>query len=109
MNKENVKLSHAMREGAKLRPQYYAGGWFDSGFKKSCALGAALEYVYGLDHLKTSGVFSVTRSLGIPSKTIINHPITGSDELLTSTITKLNDESKWTREQIADWLESIGY
>lgn len=37
----------------------------------------------------------------------VKHPITGLTLDLQSAIIQLNDVQKWTREQIADWLETL--
>ena len=92
MNKANVKLSHAMREGAKLRPQNFDGSYFDTNYKRSCALGASLEYVYGIDTLTNVGVFSVFRYFNIPIHTTVHHPARNDTEQLSSIISTLNDD-----------------
>jgi hypothetical protein len=39
---------------------------------------------------------------------IVKHPFRGEEKwLLESTIISLNDDYKWSREQIADWLETL--
>lgn len=38
---------------------------------------------------------------------LVKHPVTGQTVPLKSAIISLNDSSKWTREQIADWLETL--
>jgi hypothetical protein len=38
---------------------------------------------------------------------IVKHPLTGRRDTLKSVIISLNDGAKWTREQIASWLEEI--
>jgi hypothetical protein len=37
----------------------------------------------------------------------VKHPITGYFGTLSSTVINLNDSYEWTREQIADWLDSL--
>lgn len=37
----------------------------------------------------------------------VKHPVTGEQVLLRTTIINLNDVHKWTRDQIADWLDEI--
>lgn len=37
----------------------------------------------------------------------VRHPVTYFPENLHDVIMELNDDYKWTREQIADWLESL--
>jgi len=39
---------------------------------------------------------------------LVKHPVTGQKtNTLQSTIINLNDQYKWTREQIADWIETL--
>ena len=37
----------------------------------------------------------------------VKHPVTGYFGTLSSTVINLNDSHEWTREQIADWLDSL--
>jgi len=53
----------------------------------------------------------VTRNLSVPQKRFpptCNWPLSHNADALESVITHLNDHHAWSREQIADWLESIG-
>lgn len=90
-----LKLSEAMRIGAKIRPQT-KHFWHKDG--KSCALGAAYEAMAGRpsssgtdfrDHKKMNEWFPCMPSM-------------------QTKIHERNDDLGWTREQIADWLESQG-
>ncbi len=38
---------------------------------------------------------------------VVKNPVTGAEATLESVIINLNDYHKWTREQIADWLETL--
>lgn len=38
---------------------------------------------------------------------VVRHPVTGNRRTLARTIINLNDEHRWTREQIADWIETL--
>jgi hypothetical protein len=92
--KQITKLSQAIREGAKLRPQctkYFFGGG------GSCAFGAAYEAItgYKLPEYSTNGVEVLKRV-----------PNYGGD--LSCEIVRWND-SGMTREAIADKLEALGY
>lgn len=40
-------------------------------------------------------------------KEIVKNPVTGTKATLERVIINLNDQQKWTREQIADWLETL--
>jgi len=92
-----LKLSEAIRIGARLRPQAF-GGWFVDG--GSCAIGAALEAV-GLrdDDMDVRGGVLMEHfpQLANPGYTP-----------LAREIIRLNDGKKMSRESIADWLEWQG-
>lgn len=130
---QRLKLSEAIRKGAKLRPMAI-GDFFgkslhgDSYHYYSCALGAAYETIYGLEGVSSicdeCGVYALTlKTLRIidgrlleawpilqqtwrftpPDDEGTERPIT-----LQEVIQDTNDSGKFTREEIADWLESIG-
>lgn len=40
-------------------------------------------------------------------KAVFINPVTSKEQSLRHIIINLNDEHRWTREQIADWLESL--
>lgn len=88
VTERKLKPSEAMRLGAKLRPQC-RGAYY--GINGSCALGALFE-AYGLRNRAGE----------------INWETVGLSFGLSQTIAHLNDDERWTREQIADWLESKG-
>jgi len=107
-------LSGAMRKGAKIRPQtrnhYYAMD--DDGRWCSCAMGAAIEGALGVMEVFSPG--GVEALFGIVLGELVVPPderISDGDEKiqLIPAILRLNDDLGWTREQIADWLEGIGY
>ena len=90
-----TKLSEAIRIGAKARHQcqtyFYANGG-------SCALGAAIEAVYGYPgdgEPPRAMSFHFMESFGVPSH-------------MRNQIADRNDSGA-TREEIADWLEAQGY
>ncbi len=88
-----TKLSQAIREGAKLRPQCKSRYFSDYG--ESCALGAAAEAIYGANRMtfKTEQIDSLGAL--VPSHDFISQIIGKND-------------CGWSRERIADWLESQG-
>lgn len=90
-----TKLSQAIREGAKLRPQC-SGLFFKEG--KSCALGAAYEAITGLHSIADDD--SVMALLRQRFKL-------GDRDLVWEVGMQRNDAG-WTREQCADWLEKQG-
>ena len=93
-----LKLSDAIRIGAKLRPQCHGGFSRDGG---TCALGAAAEAL-GFDFrdwgLRGPSMYEVLERL----------PALRSARL-RGKISQWNDYEKLTREQIADRLEAMGY
>lgn len=90
-----LKLSEAIRIGAKRGAQCKGALHIDG---MSCALGAA--------DLVVGDVFGEFSHL-YDKETC--HPVWGIHTTIFGTVTTLNDDCGWTREQIADWLESIGY
>lgn len=94
-----LKLSEAIRIGARIRPQGKVHAFMDG---KSCAWGAAWEGLgnpydetVGYGHILWAGPAAwgeansvMTAKLGVG--------------------VALHNDSDWTREQIADWLESQG-
>jgi len=106
-----MKLSQAMREGAKVHEQH-----FNSMFQhrnrqivRSCALGAALVGLFGTHTPEDKMLSDIERETGAPLHGAATNPVTGAEDELSEVILFLNDAQRWTREQIADWLESIGY
>jgi len=91
-----LKLSEAMRIGARLRPKCRLKMFHEGA---SCALGAAWEGM-GFDPNEDPGTHSSFRDIG---------ERLGISEGLARTITGKNDSECMTREQIADWLEAQGY
>lgn len=87
-----LKLSAAIRIGAKKRPQCNGHFFAEGG---SCAIGAALEALTGLSNFEDDRV---------PS------PETAWPEMrhLSGKVYDMNDGG-FTREEIADWLESKGF
>ena len=87
-----MKLSAAIRIGAKLRPQCRA---FYAEDGATCALGAAFEAItHRLPKMDDPELDSVLDPLAPTA-------------VLREVVTR-NDDGQ-TREEIADWLESIGY
>lgn len=91
------ELAAAIRKGAKIRPQAH-GDMFFAG--RSCALGAAYEGATGLT-CANSDYHKVTRLF----------PILGDSDGKLSELGKhiyrMNDHEGLSREQIADWLDSL--
>ena len=91
-----LKLSEAIRIGAKLRSQC-TGRMFARG--GSCALGAAYEAVFGYpgENVAEGAIKKIREHFSIPYF-----------DLVTEVGIERNDAG-WSREQIADWLEGQGY
>jgi hypothetical protein len=89
-------LSFWMRLGAKMKPQCFGAIAKDGG---SCAIGAALDAV-GISLTHDVSFFRFFPCLYDRITPKVN---------LIGEIAFRNDSERMTREQIADWLESIGY
>lgn len=105
-------LSDAMLEGAKLRPQGRRALVDTKG--RTCALGAANHAIYGVPdppinlYSETSWDFllkSTTEACPV-RKCSANLRIVEKLRVL-ELIEHLNDDHKWTREQIAGWLSTV--
>jgi hypothetical protein len=110
-----MKLSKAIREGAKLRPQGFSN-WFTFPNCEqicSCALGAAYEAIFQpkfKSFFDTKKIKTFELENRFPELTrLVKTPISGEIQWLQNAIGELNDKHKWTRNQIADWVESEGY
>lgn len=106
-----MKLSAAMREGAKLRPQAIGAYFYDG---KSCALGAAAEaldaamYERGSDRAVEK---LLGNQFGLWGRKTTKLPCPAgchTEYIVGHMITHLNDDHDWEREAIADWLEGLG-
>src|SRR5688572_4034977 len=100
-----MKLSEAIRVGAKMKPQGFGGTNIGG---RSCALGAALDAI-GVD--TKDGWFPVYDAWPIAGAWV-EYPGKCSyyarrRTLVGSACWLLNDVDKWTREQIADWVEAL--
>jgi hypothetical protein len=113
------KLSQAIRLGAKLRPkmQGMLCGENGDGVMASCAIGAAWEAVnvaknpnFVLEPMATYVAAERMRDeFGLALNVMKDSPLGGFGPVTLGTIIiQLNDSAEWTREQIADWLESEG-
>ncbi len=100
-----LTLSEALRVGARLRPQCKGELFTDKG---SCALGAIYEAVFG---------YCADSPAVLIAKFVRHYPELDNSwcdirernvRFLISEIYTRNDSGQ-TREEIADWLESIGY
>lgn len=112
-----MKLSEAIRLGAMLKPQGF-GGYFVYG--KTCAMGAALDAIgqlrttYGHSADAPEVDFRHYRlALNAAFPLLAMEPVACprcgfATRGLVEAIQHLNDAPhRWTREQIADWVETI--
>jgi hypothetical protein len=102
-----VKLSEAMRLGSMLRPQV-SGGFMDQG---SCALGAISDAV-GIAAVAGDRPYvnycALRKALPMLDSVVATPECDGVRQReLYEAIYVLNDIHQWTREQIADWVETI--
>jgi hypothetical protein len=105
-----MKLSLAIRLGAMLRPQNKYVMFSGSG---SCALGAAIEARTGICTINSHNVNieqairDLSREYSLHSRWAICPSCNGKDSVFEIIGTHLNDKHGWTRERIADFVESI--
>lgn len=107
-----MRLSDAIRKGCEQHPQSFGRLFEFRGYDvvASCAMGAALMGVYGAEGyaLNTSNLekeFPLLKRIAhSPVSGTVYHrlPFSLADQIIT-----LNDHHKWTRERIADWVETI--
>jgi len=124
------KLSELIHEGSQCRPQGFNGFVQLAGENdeiRTCAIGAAMEAVasaptrdgcsYSFHSWESKGYTGLREALGIDIEDDDEASIPYPPELgykrerdcILEVVAVLNDEYKWTREKIADYLESIGY
>jgi hypothetical protein len=111
-----MKLSEAMRKGIEMTLPLKGEliEWAeDREDLYACALGAAFVGFYGAFEPKALGCicalfkedFPISRvSVTFPERTKLGFLV---DCTLSTAITILNDDKGWSRERIADWVESI--
>lgn len=108
-----MKLSEAIRLGAMMKPQCF-NGMTNPDQTESCAVGAAYDAIGllgrlrpGLDRVNIKELVAEAAPHWIP---IIDAPSAcpacgyGMKWLA---IAHINDKHRWTRERIADWVETI--
>jgi hypothetical protein len=100
------ELAEFIRAGSKRRPDQAFGDYY-SGQSASCALGAAYEAMYRLPD--EAGGQRPTRDLDWffdCLDSVKACPAEGCKKriFLAAIIVHLNDDHRWSREQIAEWL-----
>jgi hypothetical protein len=113
-----MKLSEAIERGARLRPQAF-GAYFTGNTRAdacSCVIGAAYEATFAEMSLAHDGVVNDFERL------VARYPLLGRDEKifcpecagadvkrenLCNLLIHLNDDHKWTREEVAGYVRSF--
>ena len=96
-----MRLSEAISLGAMLHPQAFE--MLRSPDGQTCALGAALDAVGG----PQSSYLDLYCHWPDMLHLVVTHPVLGVRTFLEDAIAGLNDRHRWTREAIADWVETI--
>lgn len=103
-----MRLSEAIRAGAKMKPQGIGGYTVVSTHDKVCALGAA-GCGAGIDTISPAAAYGILKDrFPILRETIRRESSPsryGWD--VCETIFTLNDMYRWSRERIADWVEQV--
>lgn len=104
-----MRLSEAIRLGAMLKPQGYGRLLDWNG--DTCALGAACEAVGIRISVHQSSPNNATFRRWPILRERVESPMTDRHRAgrasVSVTIQSLNDSARWTREQIADWVETL--
>lgn len=111
----DLKLSEAIRLGAMLKPQSRTNMIDRDG--GTCALGSALDAIGELPSYETwSGMPSTAACEVLVNalwrawpmlRSTVTHPLDGMEWSVGAIVPSLNDDYRWTREAIADWVETI--
>jgi hypothetical protein len=99
--KGEMRLSGAIRIGAMMHEQAYGRSMekdADGNIMKTCALGAA---VIAIGHEQATE--EVKEQLGLYNR--VRHPMNKFPMTMGHVIASLNDDYRWTRSAIADWVE----
>lgn len=107
-----MKLSEAIRLGAMLKPQAYTAVLVKG--SSTCALGAAYDAVglLGEGHYSIDCYGVILKAFPLLARDIVPCPAcglvpSGDEDDLADNISHLNDNHRWTRERIADWVATI--
>ena len=99
-----MKLYEAIRLGSMLHPQGFGVGrrYVGGVVTKTCALGAAMEALGNTEYNNLCKDLMSKKSMPCPI-----HSYNEFEYNICSIVVHLNDHHRWTRPQIADWLEPI--
>jgi hypothetical protein len=101
---DQLALADAIAAGARQRPQAFGAYFSEDG--GSCALGAAYEGAYWLPHDASSVRPRLDRLFDCLENVRRRCPVGCKKRLpLNAIILHLNDDHRWTREQIVEWLK----
>jgi hypothetical protein len=109
----HAELADAIRVGCKLRPRQIYGNYLRDNISGACALGAAMAVSQPIPPLPNKRKAYIMRRFPILMSTNALHPERHDDfccaqSSLRDIIMDLNDSFHWSRERIADWVESLG-
>ena len=108
-----MKLSEAMRKGCEVTGPIRGSVFhlkIDGGLD-ACALGAVYVGYLGKEGVMSAEAdFCLANLFASGEEPLVVSPMNEHDrDRLGIIITALNDHHWWSREEIADWLEEIGY
>ena len=95
-----TEIAEAMRLGAQMGPQAFGVLFNNSG--GACAVGAAIA---GCGMTQRNNPRPFGEYFGVRPDVVVC-PACGEHSALFNVIVCLNDVHRWTREDIADWLEA---
>jgi hypothetical protein len=117
---KQMKFSEAMSLGAMLHIQGTACLWqcdYNGGIIRTCAWGAALEAIgipmrngqkrANRKRIPTTWQILAKQRVPCPAGTSCLPHNKANTTTIGRLIEHLNDHHRWTREQIADWLETL--
>jgi len=107
-----MTFSDAIRKGAQQRPQCFARVFrpHPTAGMASCALGAAVEGTFGETR---AGLLLMLKDvyprafIGRRGRSYACPACVASFYTIATGAAHLNDDHRWTREQIADWVETL--
>lgn len=105
-----MKLSEAILLGSTMNPQAF--GVYEDPDGHTCALGAALKAVGFVVHKVLLPMDAMVNSTNLAWLFPFLHyydacPGCGAANTVFNIIPHLNDDHKWTREQIAEWVATV--
>lgn len=92
-----MRLSEAIRLGATMRPQAFGVAMFNG---RSCAMGAASEAL----GITIEDFLDWPADIRATFRLLRKCPVCQIEESMCA-VAHVNDVHRWTREQIADWVE----